>query len=64
MAEKERFTTVRPNNVGPHHVNKDQTDPEAPKAKPEEMYNNEIGGQVAAVDPSRGDKEAGGTGRK
>lgn len=54
MAHNPRYSTARPDNVGPHDPNKDQTDPKAPKRRPEEAYKNETEGQAAAVIPPKG----------
>ncbi|HWX47863.1 MAG TPA: hypothetical protein VNZ61_07410 [Roseomonas sp.] len=58
MGNDKRFETARPSNVGPHGVNKDQADPDAPRPVPEKMYNNEVGGQAAVVGPKGGKKQA------
>jgi hypothetical protein len=64
MTDKTNFTgkidfhekTARPANVGPHDVNEDQHDPDAPKRKPEDMYKTEVEGQAAIVGPKTSGK--------
>jgi hypothetical protein len=56
MTKDPKYGTARPDSVGPHDVNKDQNNPEAPKLKPEEAYNNEVGGQAAVVGPKGSSK--------
>ncbi|HWL82233.1 MAG TPA: hypothetical protein VNR89_14890 [Roseomonas sp.] len=58
MDDDKRYETARPANVGPHHVNKDQADPNAKRPVPEENYNTEVAGQVAGIGPAGGKKQA------
>ncbi|WBV42791.1 hypothetical protein [Pseudoroseomonas cervicalis] len=46
-----RFSEARPAELGPHDVNEEQNDPHAKPRRPEQAYNQETGGQAAAVGP-------------
>jgi hypothetical protein len=56
MTNDPKYRTARPANVGPHDVNDDQSDPKAPKRRPEQAYSNEVAGQAAAVGPKGASK--------
>lgn len=59
MTDSSGYQSVRPHNVGPHDVKKDEKDKATSRQQPEKAYGNEVAGQAAIVGPASPPKGSG-----
>lgn len=53
MTDTSGYRSVRPGNVGPHDVNKDEKTRTTERQQPEKAYNTEVGEQAAITGAKR-----------
>lgn len=53
MTDTSGYQSVRPHNVGPHDVKKDEKSGETSRRQPEKAYNTEVGEQAAVTGAGR-----------